>query len=155
LFRESEDKGNTEFDKARGATSWTIDEREATGVFSESHLFMPRKHPLMRFALVPALLLLAACNQTSAPPPAAVQGQQASLVTPPGFQLPEGQGCSGEIARFRAVQDNDLATGHVNRTVHERIKGEIDQAAATCAAGNDAGARGQLAAVKRRHGYPG
>jgi hypothetical protein len=128
------------------------------GVCFPSHTsFMPRKHPLMRFVLVPALLLLAACNQSSAPPSAAAQGQpqQASLVTPPGFQLPEGQGCSGEIARFRAVQDNDLATGHVNRTVHERIKGEIDQAAATCAAGNDAGARGQLAAVKRRHGYPG
>lgn len=114
--------------------------------------------PMIRF-LAPALFLgLAACNQSAAPaPPAAAAGQpqSASLVTPAGFRLPEGAGCAGEIARFRAVQDNDLATGHVNRRVYDQIKGEIDGAAGACAAGNDAGARGQLAAIKRRHGYPG
>jgi hypothetical protein len=105
---------------------------------------------------VVALAGLSACNQTqtSAPAPPAAP-QQASLVTPRDFRLPEGTGCSGEIARFRAVQENDLATGHVNRRVYDQIKGEADGAAATCAAGNDAGARGQLAAIKRRHGYPG
>ncbi len=108
--------------------------------------------------LVLAIPALAACNQSaSAPPPAAMQAQpqSASLVTPAGFRLPEGSGCSGDIARFRAVQDNDLQTGHVNRGVYDRIKAEIDQAAAACAAGNDAGARGMLAATKRRFGYPG
>jgi len=101
---------------------------------------------------------LAGCNQTQTAAPApsapAPAPSSASLVTPPGFKLPEGQGCSGEIARFRAVQDNDLATGHVNQRVHDQIKGEIDQAAAVCGAGNDAGARGALAATKRRYGYP-
>jgi hypothetical protein len=110
----------------------------------------------MRLVFVPILLILAGCTQT-APPPAAVQAQpqQASLVTPSGFRLPEGQGCAGDVARFRAVQDNDLATGHVNRRVYDQIKGEIDQAAALCAAGNDAGSRGALGATKRRYGYPG
>lgn len=113
---------------------------------------------LPRFPLVALVACgwLAACNQTrtAAPPPPAAP-QSASLVTPPGFRLPEGTGCSGEIARFRAVQDNDLATGHVNQRVYDQIKGEVDGAAATCAAGNDGAARGQLAAIKRRHGYPG
>jgi hypothetical protein len=106
---------------------------------------------LLAFA-VPAL---AACNQSaSAPQAAQPQPQAASLVTPSDFRLPEGAGCSGDIARFRAVQENDLQTGHVNRGVYERIKVEIDQAAAACAAGNDAGARGMLAGTKRRFGYP-
>jgi hypothetical protein len=113
---------------------------------------------LSRFAFAAALVVgLGACTQTaSAPPPAVAptQPQSASLVTPSNFRLPEGQGCSGEIARFRAVQDNDLETGHVNRTVHSSIKAEIDQAAALCSAGNDSGARGALAATKRKYGYP-
>jgi hypothetical protein len=109
--------------------------------------------------MIVALLMLsaAACQQTaSAPPPsppAAAPGQ-ASLVTPPGFRLPDGAGCAGEIARFRAVQDNDLQTGHVNRSVYDRILGEIRQAEALCTAGNDAGARAALNATKRRFGYP-
>jgi nitrous oxide reductase accessory protein NosL len=103
------------------------------------------------------LLALAACNQSaSAPQPQPPQERtSASYVTPQGFRLPEGAGCSGDIARFRAVQDNDLSTGHVNQSVYNRIKVEVDQAAAQCSAGNDAGARGQLAATKRRFGYPG
>jgi hypothetical protein len=111
---------------------------------------------MIRFAAVSAVLLLAACNQTAPPPTASVaQPQSASLVTPAGFRLPEGQGCSGEIARFRAVQDNDLATGHVGKSVHTRIGAEIDQAAALCSAGNDAGARSALSGTKKRFGYPG
>jgi hypothetical protein len=115
------------------------------------------RNALFPALFLPALLLLAACNQSAAPPPAAVQAQpqSASLVTPPGFRLPEGQGCASDIARFRAVQDNDLATGHVSQSVYDRIKVELDQAAALCAAGNDAGARGALAGTKRRFGYPG
>jgi hypothetical protein len=113
---------------------------------------------LSRFPLIALVACgwLAACTQTqtAAPlPPAAPHS--ASLVTPPGFKLPEGTGCSGEIARFRAVQDNDLATGHVNQRVYDQIKGEVDGAAATCAAGNDGAARSQLTVIKRRHGYPG
>ncbi len=107
--------------------------------------------------LLPLVLALAACNQTRTEAPVAQPQapQSASLVTPAGFRLPEGSGCSGDIARFRAVQDNDLQTGHVNRRVYDQIKGELDQAAAACSAGNDAGARAQVAAIKRKHGYPG
>ncbi len=111
----------------------------------------------MNRLVLPFLLALAACNQTGPESPVAQPQapQSASLVTPAGFRLPEGSGCSGDIARFRAVQENDLATGHVNRRVYDQIRGELDQAAAACAAGNDAGARAQVSAIKRRHGYPG
>jgi hypothetical protein len=111
----------------------------------------------MRFIAVALVFLpLAACNQSAAPPAQPPQERtSASYVTPAGFRLPEGTGCSGEIARFRAVQDNDLSTGHVNLSVYNRIKTEVDQAAATCAAGNDGGARSALAGTKKRFGYPG
>jgi hypothetical protein len=102
-----------------------------------------------------AVFAFAACTQSAPPPAPAVERTSASTITPQGFRLPEGGGCAGDIARFRAVQDNDLATGHVNQSVYNRIKGEVDQASATCAAGNDAGARGALAGIKKRHGYPG
>jgi hypothetical protein len=67
---------------------------------------------------------IAACNapspQASAPPaPGSV------AVTPLGFRLPEGADCTAKIARYRAVQDNDLSMGHVNQSVYKRIKREI------------------------------
>jgi hypothetical protein len=68
-----------------------------------------------------------------------------------GFSLPPGSGGSGEVVRTRAVMDNDLATGHVNKTVHGRVVAEIDQAAA--AGGRDAEAVRMIAAAKARYGY--
>jgi hypothetical protein len=106
--------------------------------------------------LLAGLAFLAACNQTapvaSAPP--AAEPARASLVTPAGFRLPEGTGCRGELARFRAVQANDLETGHVGRSVHDRIGAELTQAEAQCAAGNEGAALAALRATKSRYGYP-
>jgi hypothetical protein len=113
----------------------------------------------MRFMLIAPVLLLSACNQAaqqSAPAPQAPPARTSqSYVTPQGFKLPEGQGCSGEIARFRAVQANDLETGHVNKSVYDRVGADINQAESLCSSGNDAAARGSLAATKKRYGYPG
>jgi hypothetical protein len=108
---------------------------------------MPRPHPLLPAAL--AGLALAGCNQTSAPAPSAA----APGVTPSGFAMPAGSGCAGEIGRYRAVVDNDLATGHVNRSVHGRIAAELDRASAACAAGRDAEAVRMVTATKSRYGY--
>jgi hypothetical protein len=96
------------------------------------------------------LLVAAACTQTAAPPAPATP---VSGVTPSGFALPAGSGCAGEVSRYRAVMDNDLATGHVNKAVHGRVTAEIDQAAATCGAGRDAEAVRMIAATKSRYGY--
>jgi curli biogenesis system outer membrane secretion channel CsgG len=106
-----------------------------------------------RVLLVVACFALAACNapapQTSAPPaPGSV------AVTSPGFQLPEGTDCSAKIARYRAVQDNDLSMGHVVQSVYDQVKRETDAASKICAAGRDAEAKSMVAASETRHGYP-
>ncbi len=105
--------------------------------------------------LIPPLagFLLAAC-QTAGPPPAPAPEQAAPGVTPSTFRMPSGSGCSGEVERFQAVMDNDLATGHTTKGVHSRVSAEIANARSTCAAGNDAGAISQVRATKSRFGYP-
>ena len=109
----------------------------------------------MKAAFAPLLiaLTLAGCN-ASAPVAVAPQTASASF-TPPDFKLPEGRGCSGDVARWRAIQQNDLNTGHVNQTVYDEIQREIAAAANACKAGRDAEASAMVTASKRRHGYPG
>src|SRR4051794_14163816 len=108
----------------------------------------------LRAALAAAALLAAVgCTQTAAPPAAPAPAASASGVTPSGFALPTGSGCSGEVSRYRAVMDNDLATGHVAKAVHARITAEIDQAASACGAGRDAESVRMIAATKARFGY--
>ena len=75
-------------------------------------------------------------------------------MTPPGFQLPEGTDCSTKIARYRAIQNNDLSMGNVFQSVYDQIKRETDAASKVCAAGRDAEAKSMVAASQRRHGYP-
>jgi hypothetical protein len=100
--------------------------------------------------LFAALLLAASAApaQQSPPVPGSIH------VTPQNFQLPEGGSCSGEIARYRAIQDNDLAMGHVAKSVYYQIKNEIAGAEKECSAGHDAKARSMILASKQRHGYP-
>jgi hypothetical protein len=106
-------------------------------------------------ALLAALLGLAACNSTAPAPQAApTPSSGVPYVTKPGFKLPEGGGCAGETARYQAIMDNDLETGHVNKAVHSEISGEIAGARSACAAGRDAEARGLVTASRKRHGYP-
>jgi len=109
--------------------------------------------PILAASLLAVSLGLAACN----PPPPQTSGPPAPgsvAVTPPGFQLPEGTDCSAKIARYRAVQDNDLSMGHVVQSVYDQIKRETDAALKVCAAGRDAEAKSMVAASQRRHGYP-
>jgi len=101
-----------------------------------------------------ASFALAAC-QSAGPPPAPAPEQAAPGVTPSTFRMPTGTGCSGEVERFQAVIDNDLATGHTTKGVHGRVSGEITRARSACAAGNDASAISQIRATKARFGYPG
>ena len=111
----------------------------------------------LRFRLSGAAALclaLAAC-QSAGPPPAPSPENAPTGVTPNTFRMPSGAGCSGEVERFQAVIDNDLATGHTTKGVHTRVSAEIDGARRTCAAGNDGAATGQIRATKARFGYPG
>ena len=116
-----------------------------------------RLPPLAAAAI--AVLALASCN--SSPQPQAVAANPApqqrvvNPITPQGFKLPEGSGCSGAIARYRAVIANDHQTGNVGESVYKQIEGEIAGASAACAAGKDGEAMSLIAASKSRHGYPG
>lgn len=102
-------------------------------------------------------LALAGCNTTTPPGPSPVATARdlPPGVTPPDFRLPSGSGCSGDVARWQAIQDNDLATGHVSKSVYDKIQAEIAAAAAACQAGRSAEASSMISASKRRHGYPG
>lgn len=112
-----------------------------------------RNAPLLCVAA--ATLALGACNSNAPAPQASAAASSAPAgVTPASFRLPEGPGCSGDVARWKALQDNDLATGHVSRSVYERIQGDINQAGAACAAGRDAEARAIVRASRTRNGYP-
>ena len=106
---------------------------------------------MRRVLLLPlAALALAGCNATAPPPPAS----GGVAITPPIAALPQGEGCAGAVARWKAIQSNDLAMGHVTRPVYDRIQGEIGEAEAACSAGRDAEARALVAASRKRHGYP-
>ena len=102
-------------------------------------------------AALGAAALLAACTRTAAPPPA--PATSASGVTPSAFALPSGGGCAGEVQRYRAVMDHDLATGHVGKSVPAKVSAEVDEAATACAAGRDAEAVRMVSATRSRHGY--
>ncbi len=122
---------------------------------------MPQPHALQIPALLGVALLLAGCNSSPNPAaPQAVAPATASYqsvpagVTPSNFRLPEGSGCKGAVARWAAIQDNDLRSGHVSPSVHKTIQGEIAQARAACDAGRDAQASGMVRASRARHGYP-
>jgi len=102
-------------------------------------------------------LLLAGCNANRAPPVvelAPLATPSYVRVTPPESHLPQSGGCAGDIAQFRAVQDNDLATGHVEKGVYTQIQGELAEADQACGQGDTLRAKGLLRATKARHGYP-
>lgn len=111
----------------------------------------------MRATLVLAAcgFALAACQSVGpSPAPPAPSDYTVPGVTPSTFRLPSGTGCSGEVERFQAVMDNDLASGHTTKGVHARVSSQIATARSTCAGGNDGGATGQIRATKAKFGYP-
>ncbi len=73
-----------------------------------------------------------------------------SAVTPAGIQTP---GCTGEIARYRTVEQNDYASGNLAKSVHSRIQREIAAADRVCAAGEQGAATTMIHASETRHGY--
>jgi hypothetical protein len=94
--------------------------------------------------------LLSGCNSAAPASPGPV-----AVSAPPRVKLPEGASCSAAIARYRAIQDNDLSMGHVNQSVYTQIQSEIRAAESACAAGQDGQALALIRASKARHGYPG
>jgi hypothetical protein len=102
------------------------------------------------------LAALSACNSSRPPEPAPIApGSTSRSVTPPDFKLPDGSGCGGAIARYRAIMENDLSMGHVDKSVYGQIQQEIGEAESGCSGGQESRALSLLHASKARHGYPG
>ena len=110
----------------------------------------------MKPALLAALaaLTLAGCNSAGMAPAAPPPAPGSLVVAPSNFQMPQGTGCAADVARYRAVQDDDLAMGQIKRSVYDQIHGEIAAAAQACSEGHDEEARGMILASRKRHGYP-
>ncbi len=114
---------------------------------------IPSRALLQTFCAVALLgLALAACTQTAATPPAPPPGTVPG-VTPNTFRMPEGAGCAGDIAQFRAVLKNDVDTGNVGQSVYNRANADLGRADSACAAGRDGEARSVVASTKSRFGY--
>ena len=101
-----------------------------------------------------AALTLAGCNSSGPPPSAVAPAPNSLVVAPSNFQMPQGSGCAGEVARYRAVQDDDLAMGQIAQSVYNQIHAETAAAAQACSAGHDQEARSMILASRKRHGYP-
>ena len=108
--------------------------------------------PALRPALV--LLAMAAMGMAAQAQSGVPAGYGSRPYTPKDFRLPEGSGCAGDIARWKAIQSNDYASGNVSLKVYNQIQNEIDHASAVCQEGRDAQARKLVAASRARHGYP-
>lgn len=112
------------------------------------------------FLIAASVLVLAGCQSTSeapAPAPQATAPKQEPRgvsITPANFRLPEGGGCQGDIARFRAIQANDLETGHVTKPVYDQIEAEMKRADSMCSAGQAGAASAHVRATRSRFGYP-
>jgi hypothetical protein len=101
-----------------------------------------------------AALLLAGCNSVASTPELAANAAAPVDVTPQDFKMPEGGDCTSDIARYRAIQENDLSMGHVAKSVYAKIKAEIAAAEAECNEGHEARARAMIVSSKQKHGYP-
>jgi hypothetical protein len=101
-----------------------------------------------------AALSLGACDASAPAPEAAAPAPAAADVTPDNFTMPSGEGCAGDVARYRAIVANDLSMGHVAKSVYSQIEKEIAEADAQCVAGHEAQARATIVASRKRHGYP-
>ena len=108
---------------------------------------------MLRFAVPLIALALAGCNASALLPDAAVVTPAASDASA-AAALPEGGNCTGDIARYRAVQDQDLRMGHVAQSVYNKVKAEIAAAERECDAGHEARSRAMIIESRKRHGYP-
>ena len=118
--------------------------------------------PPSKFMLALLLPVLSACQSPSQPasplsgstaPSAQDYAQLPAGVTPQNFHLPTQKGCSGDIARFAAVIDNDLASGHTTDKVNQAIHAELNKIAQTCPAQDEAASQA-VRALKSKYGYP-
>ena len=108
-----------------------------------------RNHALSLTAAGLLALALGGCAGSGASGPALGTGG-----TGPADSTAGATSCGGAIANFEKVITADADTGNLNRSVYNRVVADLRPVKASCAAGQDAQARAQLAAVRSRYGYP-
>jgi hypothetical protein len=101
-----------------------------------------------------AALLFATADASAASPQVDASATGSMIVAQQDTPLPEGGSCAGDIARYRAIQEQDIKMGHVAKSVYNRIKAEIDAAEVECNNGHEAHARAMIVTSKKKHGYP-
>lgn len=111
--------------------------------------------PVRAFCAALPFALVAACNTPAPQAPSQTSYQNLPAgVAPAGFALPSGAGCQGDVARFQAIIDNDLASGHTTKSVHDAVSADLGKAQAACSAGRDKEASAMVTATRKRFGYP-
>jgi len=95
--------------------------------------------------------LLAGCNASAI---AGADAPDSVGAIQPSVQMAQEGSCGADIARYRAIQEQDISMGHVAKSVYNKIKAEIAAAEEECNAGHEAHARAMILASKKRHGYP-
>ena len=101
-----------------------------------------------------AAFLFTAGAASAASPQVDASATGSLIVAQQDTALPEGGSCVSDIARYRAIQEQDIKMGHVAKSVYNRIKAEIDAAEVECNNGHEAHARAMIVASKKKHGYP-
>jgi hypothetical protein len=113
------------------------------------------------------ILLLAGCASSERMSPGASAPMGPSVISGQGsagqgFAAPGAPaapvvagppGCAGPISEYIKIIDADAETGSLNPGVYNRVTTELGPVKQACAAGREADARNQLAAVKARYGY--
>jgi hypothetical protein len=107
--------------------------------------------------LLAAVPLLAACSYRAPGPEGPVSeigiGPGAANYHFSGAPFGRPAGCAGSIDQFRQVIENDRKTDHLEAAVYRRVTADLERVSAACAAGREADAGAQLAAVRARYGY--
>jgi hypothetical protein len=112
----------------------------------------------IRLPFIGIALLVSACASSDSPPPRSAMPAGPSVISGPGGSggapvIAGPAGCAGPIGEFQQVIDSDAETGHLNPGVYNRVTTDLGPVKQACAAGREAEARSQLAAVKGRYGY--
>lgn len=110
------------------------------------------------FAMLGTILgasLLAGCNTPQPQQTSAANYQSLPAgVAPQNFKLPDEPGCQGDIARFQAIIDNDLATGHTTQKVRDAVASDLSRAETACKAGKGSEASAIVTSTRKKFGYP-
>ena len=107
---------------------------------------------ILRLAVLGVALAVTACASMDTPPPVSAGAAPGSgIVSRPALTGPVA--CTKPIADYERVIDDDVTSGHLSKSVYDRIVNDLTGVRASCAGGRTAAALADLAAVKTRYGY--